>query len=530
MAVRRILLPWDGQPQEALGINRANPLGAITDDLWVPTDLSGVALGRGTRTSAHADVRLATREGRVVWTNNDATEVGGGATIPALAFPWVLFAQFWVDAVPGFVATVPIQINGSGSNSYIYVGSSSFIGGNLRYNFGTQRSCDITVSGGTLGKLLSCVFAVRSETDYQIWCNGQTTTGTASPGTNSGQLTSLGSPLGTMNGAVALSGYARGNIDPDYALWLSKNPGAWLDLVEPRGLSVPVSAAGGGYTLTAAQGSFTLSGQAATILKSNVLTAEAGSLALNGQAATITYAPAGSYTLTAAAGAFTLSGQAATILKSKVVLVSAGAFSVSGQAATITWAPLGAYTLTAAAGAFTLAGKDATITHTATDTLGRSRLMRSLVSASVWAAPSRTRTRANFARAEGFTAPLPVPISAPVTPTTVPLSPPRPQPVHAAPQSVSAPTVTPLPPAPVEDPRVAVLERQVAALQKQVAALLSAVPAPPISADVLARGGLCVARTNRAIGATPGVGRALGSTTTTFWSHARGLTGRRAGV
>ena len=76
-------------------------------------------------------------------------------------------------------------------------------------------------------------------------------------------------------------------------------------------------AASGGYTLTASPGSYTLSGQAATI----------------------TYTPGSgtTYTLTADAGAYTLSGQVASLLYGRLLVAGSGSYTVTGQVATIAY-------------------------------------------------------------------------------------------------------------------------------------------------------------------------------------------------
>lgn len=138
--------------------------------------------------------------------------------------------------------------------------------------------------------------------------------------------------------------------------------------------------AGGGYTLTAASGSYALSGQAATITKTRIVSAGQGSYSYSGQSATIlktriVAAAQGSYSYTgqaatvlksnvisAAAGSYAYAGQAASILKGWVLTAANGSYSVTGQAATINYTPAaGSYVLNAAAGSYALTGQSATI-------------------------------------------------------------------------------------------------------------------------------------------------------------------------
>ena len=113
---------------------------------------------------------------------------------------------------------------------------------------------------------------------------------------------------------------------------------------------------GGAYTLTAAAGSYSLSGVSANLLKSKRLTANAGSYALNGVtagvyraykiaanagaysytgvAAIVAYTPtANNYVLTANVGIYALTGVSSNVLKSKRVVSNAGVYALSGVTA-----------------------------------------------------------------------------------------------------------------------------------------------------------------------------------------------------
>lgn len=117
------------------------------------------------------------------------------------------------------------------------------------------------------------------------------------------------------------------------------------------------------YTLTAASGTYSISGQPATILKSKLLTAASGSYSIAGQDATITYtAPPTGYTIVADYGTYSISGQPASILKGNVLTAGSGSYSISGQDASI----LKGNVLSAASGSYSIAGQDATITYTGT--------------------------------------------------------------------------------------------------------------------------------------------------------------------
>lgn len=141
------------------------------------------------------------------------------------------------------------------------------------------------------------------------------------------------------------------------------------------------------YTLTAQNGSYSVTGQSAGINRGRVLAASAGSYSLSGQDAVITYVPVVSgYTLTAQAGSYAVagqsaslakgrvlianngsysySGQSATLLRSKLIAAQAGSYAYAGQSAILTYTPnANAYTLTALSGSYSLSGQSATLTR-----------------------------------------------------------------------------------------------------------------------------------------------------------------------
>lgn len=112
-----------------------------------------------------------------------------------------------------------------------------------------------------------------------------------------------------------------------------------------------IPAAGGGYSITAAQGSYALTGQAAGVRTARKLVAAQGSYALTGQVAGLKRG----YRLAAAAGAYALSGQAAVLRAARRLVAAAGSYALSGQAVTLTYTL--ARSLVAAAGSYALTGQ-----------------------------------------------------------------------------------------------------------------------------------------------------------------------------
>lgn len=109
------------------------------------------------------------------------------------------------------------------------------------------------------------------------------------------------------------------------------------------------------YTLTAAQGSFTLTGEAASLTAQRKLTAGQGAYSLTGQAANLLRG----FYLGAAQGTFTLAGQASGLTVQRLLTASQGAFTLTGQNAGLTVQRL----LSASQGSYALTGQAAQLLH-----------------------------------------------------------------------------------------------------------------------------------------------------------------------
>jgi hypothetical protein len=147
-------------------------------------------------------------------------------------------------------------------------------------------------------------------------------------------------------------------LDQSEIVALSVSPWAML---APSSAADPFFFAGGGgagaYTLTAAQGSFALTGQAANLLFGRKLTAAQASFTLNGQAVNFVHG----YKFAAAQASFALSGQSANLLFNRKLTAAQGSFALTGFAANLVYTTVGAYTLTAAQGSFAFTGKAANL-------------------------------------------------------------------------------------------------------------------------------------------------------------------------
>lgn len=144
-------------------------------------------------------------------------------------------------------------------------------------------------------------------------------------------------------------------------------------------LDIDYTAGGASYTITAAQGSYSLSGQAVALKYGRRAAAAQGSYVLSGQAVALRIArllgiAQGSYTLAgqavalkhgyvlaAAQGAYALAGQNVTLTYStaRTLLVGQGSYTLTGRAVSLLWA----HRLVAAQGSYTLTGQATVLRH-----------------------------------------------------------------------------------------------------------------------------------------------------------------------
>jgi hypothetical protein len=98
-------------------------------------------------------------------------------------------------------------------------------------------------------------------------------------------------------------------------------------------------------SITAAQGSYSLNGQAVTVRRAATVAIARGSYTLNGQSVALAH----SYTLTANQGSYTLSGRDVTFARGSGVIAAQGSYALTGRDVTLIQArpaSPGAYTLT----------------------------------------------------------------------------------------------------------------------------------------------------------------------------------------
>ncbi len=134
-------------------------------------------------------------------------------------------------------------------------------------------------------------------------------------------------------------------------------PGAgYVNVNEGGGPTYTLTAATGVFTLTgnaaglrvsrkitAGTGSFTLTGNAAGLIAGRKLSAATGSFTLTGNSVNLVYTPIGgpTYTLAAGTGSFVLTGNAAGLRVSRKITIGTGAFVLTGNPVNLVYTPVG---------------------------------------------------------------------------------------------------------------------------------------------------------------------------------------------
>jgi len=140
---------------------------------------------------------------------------------------------------------------------------------------------------------------------------------------------------------------------------------------------VHAAAAPSGYTLTCAQGSYTVTGQTAGTKAGRKLALAQGSYTLSGSTASLlegrniacaqgSYTLTGStayadYAITCAAGSYTLSGQAAALRAARLLALAQGAYTLTGQDVALLYTTPGAYSIAMGQGSYALTGQSAAL-------------------------------------------------------------------------------------------------------------------------------------------------------------------------
>lgn len=356
---------WTSQPQQAVGIDWSNPItrglaaalnysgfdnvGGLTLSRSGTLSVSPTSAGLSSGSSGTAYFSLSTRN-IVAPTNtafsvvgtfraNNATQTnkyiaylrdsGGTGNQAAVIFGYVankieFFAPQFTGADPRTGSQITVPDTNPHTFAYCYDGSnwSGYIDGVQVFSVSRTFSCNVA-NTNLVSTLLSA--------------NGSN----------------------TLDGSIIQWSTFNRGLSPSEARSITANPWQIFKPL-PRRIFAPAPIAGGLYTLTAQSGSYTISGQQATLLRHRNLTVSAGTYNITGQSVNITYSPtAAVYTLTAQAGSYSLTGLSATLLKSKLLSTSSGSYSITGNSATISKNRV----LTATSGSYTITGSSTTLTY-----------------------------------------------------------------------------------------------------------------------------------------------------------------------
>ena len=365
--------PWTSQPQQAVGIDWSNP---ITRGLVLDVDFNGGVRDRvsgmiatptvGRATPITTSQGVAARFSSTVYSFGDVELFKGAeAAWQILEIPDSLTQQAGLVNKRTNVNTqhsFSMGYNYTTNEFEVDVGSPAGAAG-AAYRF---SRAGFSTSGNNI--VTNINFAQSAGNRIKAWRNGASLGVTVGVDSVGGVITNTTAPLeiGRVNSATY---YYAGNLlivrawnrvlsDAEVQS-ISQNPWQIFKPL-PRRIFVPVSSAGGLYTLTAQSGSYTISGQQATLLRHRNLTANTGTYNITGQSVNITYSPtAAVYTLTAQAGSYSLTGLSATLLKSKLLSTSSGSYSITGNSATISKNRV----LTATSGSYTITGRSATLMY-----------------------------------------------------------------------------------------------------------------------------------------------------------------------
>ena len=289
----------------------------------------------------------------------------------------VLCAITTAPALAGFVS-VPSATTGASRGLIAYGGT---VGNRNIYFWGSSADLDSGIAWRKDG-LPQHVFCVSEGTGQPMlfYRDGILVASGTTPGSPLADTTAANLFIGDTGagwgscptGTIAIGAFYNRALTPTEVLLRTRAP--W-QLLKRQSRRIFVAASTGSYTLTAAQGSYSLTGQDVALLASRSLAAAQGSYTLTGQDAallrlfTLTAAQ-GSYSLSGQAvalaasrliaagqGSYTLTGQAVGLLASWVLAAGQGAYALTGQAAGLTYTPLGSYSLLADAGSYTITGQ-----------------------------------------------------------------------------------------------------------------------------------------------------------------------------
>lgn len=318
---------------------------------------------------------------------------GGGGTV-----------IFGITGTDGYLGIVPAQrpfiyVTNDNSNAVLQYGGSNIVYGTKYFFMLVYDSAQATQSNRFktwFGPYAGAVAQISGWTDVLGTGVSYGLNETLEHGTGSGPMEYLGTDSGSFfkykaadvywldNVALAdpsslLSNYASAAKPGTYSGSYG-NTGYHLDFASSGSLGADVSGnsnnftpsggptqltgyfPSGGYTLSAAAGSYAITGTAATLKRGKAISAAAGSYAVTGTAAGLKRA----LKVSAAAGSYAVTGTAAGVKRGRKVAAAAGSYAVTGSTAGLKQARK----VAASAGSYTVTGTAATLAKSSAKSIG----------------------------------------------------------------------------------------------------------------------------------------------------------------
>jgi hypothetical protein len=377
------------QPQRGARIDWANPLTSRLSTAIVfngpAYDAVSGSLLTSTSFGSAPNISAGTKGLGLAGSGGGVALTGKNFQLPSEYTVTCLVSLSAVDASYGGVISIA---NSAGTETAFQIQRGSATDA---FAVSTSTASYGVASGGSISGLVgkyACITFTRTASGTKLVINAVATTGTAGTvGTiGNGRIVIFGeraSSATTGSDGLAYGLYIHNRALSDAEIKsLSDNPWQLFAPVS-RAIWVPVSAGSTGYTLTADQASYTLSGADATLTYtgSRTLTADSGAYSLTGNAATLAFnrnlaATQATYTLTGDAAnlafnrvlgadtvGYSLTGNTATLAFNRVLGADTVGYSLTGSAATLDYTPItgATYTLPAASTDFALTPSDAAL-------------------------------------------------------------------------------------------------------------------------------------------------------------------------
>ena len=224
-------------------VNEEHPMAKVLQYAW-----TGDGTERIQRVNGGGIYSGASRQGTPFGLAITSTGTLTGSTYtpakPISAFPYTQIAFGYLSSAGGSWTLSWLSSSAGGTASQIYLASSTVIRLGLRYAFAAPlQTLDVTLAT-TVNVPICAITNIYSTTDYRMWVNGRTNSGTTSTGaiTTLNRMVNVGEQL---NGGSIFSGWGQGAVlDEDYAAWASANPWKGFKGFIKKRIWVPVSAGG----------------------------------------------------------------------------------------------------------------------------------------------------------------------------------------------------------------------------------------------------------------------------------------------